>query len=124
MQYGSIENLQIWRKSMDIIPPVYILIKQLPPEEKYSLCDQMRRAAISIPSNIAEGHGRASDKDFVRFLSITKGSLNELRTQVYICKTLYATVTNDADKIICQLIELDKMINALMKSLISHQQKT
>ena len=78
-------ELIVWQKAMDLVEEVYRLVKLLPREETYALSDQMRRAAISIPSNIAEGHGRNSEREFLRFLSIAQGSRAELDTQIEIC---------------------------------------
>ncbi|MBD5224871.1 MAG: four helix bundle protein [Bacteroidales bacterium] len=78
MQYGSLQNLIVWTKSMQLAKKIYILVRSFPEEEKYGLCDQIRRAAVSIPSNIAEGYGRMSDKEFIRFLLIANGSLFEI----------------------------------------------
>ncbi|MGN0456071.1 MAG: four helix bundle protein [Acutalibacteraceae bacterium] len=85
MAWQSYKELIVWQKSMDLVDEVYRLIKKLPREELYALSDQMRRSAISIPSNIAEGHSRHSAKEFRHFLSISKGSASELETQLLIC---------------------------------------
>ena len=75
------KDLEVWKKSMDLVVDVYKLMKQLPESEKYGLISQIKRSSISIPSNIAEGAGRASTKEFIRFLDIATGSLSELETQ-------------------------------------------
>lgn len=85
---GSCKELIVWRESIELVKSVYTLTKKLPVEERYALADQMRRAVVSIPSNIAEGHDRHSKKEFRRFLSIAKGSAAELDTQLVICKEL------------------------------------
>ena len=77
----SFQDLIIWQKAMDLVIEVYNLVKELPKEEQYALSDQMRRAAVSIPSNIAEGQSRNSTKEFIQFLSVAKGSNAELQTQ-------------------------------------------
>ena len=71
---ATFRDLNLWEKSMSLVTEVYKLIRKLPKEESYCLSDQMRRAAVSIPSNIAEGHARDSQNDFLRFLSIAQGS--------------------------------------------------
>ena len=76
------KDLEVWKKSMDLVADVYKLMKQLPESEKYGLIFQIKRSSISIPSNIAEGAGRASTKEFIRFLDIATGSLGELETQL------------------------------------------
>ena len=81
---GDYQNLDVWKKSMDLAVQVYSLVKTLPNEEMYGLSSQMRRAAVSIPSNIAEGHARGG-KEFIRFLKVANGSRSELETQVLIC---------------------------------------
>ena len=82
---ASYRELIVWQKAMELVEEVYRLVKRLPREETYALSDQMRRAAVSIPSNIAEGHGRNSEREFLRFLSIAQGSRAELDTQIEIC---------------------------------------
>ena len=81
-------ELNVWQKAMDLVIEVYKLCKYLPKEETYGLSDQMRRSAVSIASNIAEGQARGSNKDFIRFLSISQGSRAELDTQLEICRRL------------------------------------
>ena len=82
------KELLVWQKSMLLVEEVYRLVKMLPKEETYALSDQMRRAAISIPSNIAEGNARNSPKEFQQFLYISLGSAAELETQLLICQRL------------------------------------
>ena len=79
------KDLIVWQKAMVLVAEVYQLVKKLPQEEHFALSDQIRRAAISIPSNIAEGQGRNSTKEFIRFLAIAKGSKAELETQLLLC---------------------------------------
>ena len=82
------QELKVWQKSMDLAEVVYDLIKLLPKSELYALSDQMRRASVSIPSNIAEGQQRRSSKEFLTFLSVARGSLAELETQLLLCVRL------------------------------------
>ena len=79
------KDLIVWQKAMDLVEETYRVIKCMPKEEQYGLSSQMRRAAVSIPSNIAEGHLRNSSKEYVNFLSIANGSNAELYTQYQIC---------------------------------------
>src|SRR5690242_12977373 len=85
---GTFEDLEVWQLSMDLVYDIYDLTKPFPQHEIYSLTNQMRRAAVSTPSNIAEGKGKASDKDFAAFLGHARGSLHELHTQVLIANHL------------------------------------
>ena len=78
------KDLQVWKKSMELVEDVYVLTKSFPDEEKFGLTNQMRRAAISVPSNLAEGSARKSDKEFIQFLHIALGSLAEVETQYLI----------------------------------------
>ena len=84
----SFRDLIVWQKSMDFVTEMYSITKDFPDEEKYGLSSQLRRASISIPSNIAEGFGRKSDGDFARFLSIALGSNYEVQTQVEIARNI------------------------------------
>ena len=87
----SYRDLIVWQKSIDLVTAVYELVKLFPREELYALSSQIRRAVVSIPSNIAEGHNRNSDKEFVQFLCIARGSLGELETQLIIAEKLNYT---------------------------------
>src|SRR5438105_2464198 len=101
----SYENLIVWQKSMDIVEEVYKTSEFFPKEEIYGLTSQMRRAAVSIPSNIAEGSRRGTRKDFRNFLLTAYASGAELETQVKICKRLEKTKNINYDKIDLLLIE-------------------
>lgn len=105
---------------MNLTTEIYKLVKFLPREETYALSDQMRRAAVSIPSNIAEGQGRNSDKEFVNFLSIARGSLWELETQLEICVRLGYIDQNPTSNVYSLTTEVSKMLNALSNSLKSN----
>ena len=82
------KDLNVWKKSMNLVILTYRLTGQFPKEELFGLSSQMRRAAVSIPSNIAEGHGRNSDKELIRFLFISLGSASELETQILLSNKL------------------------------------
>jgi len=84
----SFQDLVVWQKSMDLVIECYQLVQRLPPNEQYGLASQIRRAAVSIPANIAEGFGRWHSKEFVHFLLIANGSLKELETHLLIGKRL------------------------------------
>lgn len=81
---GSYEDLIVWQKSILFVKEIYRLNQNFPSEEKFGLVSQMRRAAVSIPSNIAEGHARHTTNEYVRFVSIAEGSLAEIKTQIII----------------------------------------
>jgi len=106
------KDLNVWKESMDLVESIYLLTKSFPKEELYGLTSQMRRSAISIPSNIAEGAARKGDKEFIRFLYIALGSLSELETQILIAKRL-SYLTNK--EILCQITQLGKMLINLIK---------
>ncbi|WP_346863915.1 four helix bundle protein [uncultured Draconibacterium sp.] len=113
----NFKNLNIWRKGIDLVVNVYIKSKQFPKEEIYGITSQMRRAAVSIPSNIAEGSGRNSDKDFNRFLDISLGSSFELETQLIIAHELEFLSDKDFNELNEKVIEDQKMITGLQISL-------
>ena len=119
----SYKELIVWQKSMDLTIMVYKAVKQLPKEEIFSLSDQIRRAAISIPSNIAEGQQRLSGKEFIHFLSIAKGSLAELETQLMICERLNYMTSAQTKPIMNLCIEISKMLNSLLKQLQNRDEK-
>lgn len=85
---GIFKELIVWQKSMELVRVVYQLSKTFPADERFALTDQLRRAVVSIPSNIAEGNGRAGNKDYAHFLSIARGSLFETMTQLQIAEDL------------------------------------
>lgn len=114
---GNFKDLIVWQKSMRLVKEVYRVVKLLPKEELYSLSDQTRRSAISIPSNIAEGQARNSMKEFIQFLAIAKGSKAELETQLLLCVEINYLTNSDIDKAINLIQEIGKMIYALQKSL-------
>ena len=119
----SYKELIVWQKSMDLTIMVYKAVKQLPKEDIFSLSDQIRRAAISIPSNIAEGQQRLSGKEFIHFLSIAKGSLAELETQLMICERLNYMTSAQTKPIMDLCIEISKMLNSLLKQLQNRDEK-
>lgn len=117
MKSSNYKELKVWQKAMDLTVEVYKLVKLLPKEETYALSDQMRRAVVSIPSNIAEGQGRNSDKEFIQFLSFARGSLWELETQIEICLRIGYIDQSLTTNIYKLIAEISKMINALSNSL-------
>ena len=110
------KDLTVWQKSIQLVVEVYKLTKTLPEEEKYGLISQMRRAAVSIPSNIAEGSGRNSTKEYVRFVNISRASLSELDTQLIICKEL--SFVSDTKTIDGLINEIGKMLYRLNEKLV------
>lgn len=104
------KELKIWQKSIDLVENVFQLIADFPNSEKYGLIDQIKRSAISVPSNIAEGTGRNSNKDFGRFLSISKRIFNELNTQLIISNRLNFISNDKLNKLEKDINEIHKMI--------------
>jgi four helix bundle protein len=113
----SYKDLLIWKKGITIVKLVYELVKTFPQEEMYALSSQLKRTSVSIPSNIAEGYGRNTDKSFSHFLNIARGSLFEIETQLVISKEL-GFITNEKiyQELISQIEEKSKMINAFLKN--------
>ena len=110
-------DLVVWQKAMDLTTMLYQIVRKLPKEETYALSDQMRRAAISIPSNIAEGFGRNSTKEYTHFLYITKGSVCELETQLMLCVRIEYITEIEIQPIMILLEEIGKMITTITKNL-------
>ena len=113
----SFQDLIVWQKAMDQAVLVYTLVKKLPKEELYALSDQMRRAAVSVPSNIADGHSRNSKKEYVQFLAVAKGSNAELQTQCLLCKRLGFVQETELQAVLSLSTEIAKMLNSLIKKL-------
>jgi len=115
MEKSNYRSLIVWQKAMDLTAVIYNLVKKLPKEELYSLSDQMRRAVVSIPSNIAEGRDRNTDKEFVHFLTIARGSKAELETQLLIC--VKVGYLNETD--ILEAMDLSAEVGKMLTSLIN-----
>ena len=116
------KQLKVWQKAMELVERVYDLVNYLPKEETYALSDQIRRSAISIPSNIAEGRGRNSEKEFAQFLSISRGSLYELITQLEICQRVGYLKEEQVNKANELADDVGKMLYALSKQMIEDNQ--
>lgn len=112
------KKLEGWQLAMEIVQDIYNFTQQLPVEENYGLVSQMRRSAISIPSNIAEGAARRSPKEFIQFLHIAQASLAELDTQIELCVRL-GHLNNERELFERNLLEADKMISGLIRSINS-----
>ncbi len=121
MAWSSYRDLVVWQKSMELTEEIYRLVKALPREETYGLSDQMRRAAVSVPSNIAEGHGRNSEKEFIRFLCMAKGSVFELETQIEICSRQGYFDREDLSKAVSLCTEVAKILTAM--TVTTHNRK-
>ena len=112
---NNYKELKVWQKSMDLVEKVYVLTSTLPTEERYGLISQIQRSAVSIPSNIAEGAGRNSNKEFRNFLGIANGSTNELNTQLMLSIRIGYTKTNELEEIFNLITEIQKMNFTLIK---------
>ena len=110
---AEFRDLIIWQDSIKLVKDVYNLVKDFPKEEIFGLSSQIKRSAVSIPSNIAEGKGRQTQKEFINYLHISLGSLYELKTQLIIAKELkFIKNFQDIEK---DINRLEKMINSLIK---------
>lgn len=109
----AFKNLIVWQKAMELVRTVYQLSKSFPADERYALTDQLRRAVVSIPSNIAEGSGRTSNKDYAHFLAIARGSLYETITQIQVAEDLgYIDNHEDLDNLAA---DVGRMLTSLLK---------
>ena len=112
---NSYRDLLVWRKGMELVKRVYLITRNFPPDERFGLTIQMRRAAVSVPSNIAEGQARQGRKEFIQFLSHAEGSLAELDTQLILALELGYCQESEASQIAATIAELQKMIAALRR---------
>ncbi len=110
-------DLEVWKKSIDFVTTVYQVTENYPKTEIYGLTNQIRRAVVSVPSNIAEGAVRTSKKEFLQFLSISLGSLSEVETQLIVSRNLVFLSNEQYERLIPLLTEIRKMIIGLKKSL-------
>ena len=113
----SFKELTVWQEAMRLVEMVYIETRNYPKEEMYGLTSQTRRAAVSIPANIAEGYGRANRKEYLHFLSIASGSLAELETHLLLATRIKFINGQDMDVFQHQLNSVGRLLNALRKSL-------
>nr|WP_068888072.1 four helix bundle protein [Pedobacter panaciterrae] len=113
------KELKIWQKAMELVTRIYQVTREFPNVEKFGLVSQINRCAVSIPSNIAEGAGRNSEKEFVRFLAISHASSFELETQLIISRNINYLSNNNLNEFVEQITELQKMNFALQSRLKS-----
>lgn len=117
MEINYYTDLKVWQRSMDLAVTIYQKVRILPKEELFGLSDQMRRAVVSIPSNIAEGQQRNSLKEYIHFLYLAKGSLAELETQLLLCERLGYISIDQTEPMKKECAEIGKMLNVLIKRL-------
>src|SRR5258708_7699005 len=117
MKVKNYQELIAWQKAMDLVEDVYKASRAFPREEIYALTSQIRRAAVSIPSNIAEGQGRRTNGDFLHHLSIAYGSLREVKTQILIAQRLRYLAQREVEKVLSRAGEVGRILNGLMASL-------
>lgn len=117
MKVKKYSELIVWQKAMDLTEEVYTATKRFPKEEIYGLTSQLRRAAVSVPSNIAEGQGRKSTNEFLHHLSIAYGALMEVETQVLIAERLAYLEQVSVGKLMERAAEVGRLLNGLYNSL-------
>ena|SRR5690606_20529155 len=117
MGLHNLREIKVWQKAVNLATVVYTAVSQFPVDERYGLTSQMRRAAVSIASNIGEGAGRNSDKEFIHFLGIAKGSSFELTTQLFISHRLELINKEVLDDLLGKLDELQRMIHGFQHKL-------
>ncbi len=120
----SYRDLEVWKKSIELVEQIYRATQPFPKREIYGIVKQMRRASVSIPSNIAEGQGRRTTGDFIRFISNAEGSLCELDTQLIISMRLRFAQKRDLLHVFRSMVEIRRMLSALRKSLESRRRRT
>ena len=113
----SFENLVVWKKAMDLVVKVYRLCQQCPLSKDWGMRDQLQRAAVSIPANIAEGYERGGRKEYIRFLAISKGSSGELRCLLTVAFQLNYFSKEAGNDVIKDAVEVSKMLKGLINSL-------
>ncbi len=117
MQAHRYQDLLAWQKAIEFVQAVYAISSKFPQEEMLGLKSQLRRAAVSVPSNIAEGQGRASRGEFLQFLGHARGSLYEIETQIVIASNLRYFSVEDRDLLLAEAQRLGRILNALIASL-------
>lgn len=115
------KELIVWQRGVELVTEVYRVTSSFPKEEIYGLTSQMRRCAVSIPSNIAEGKKRGTAKDYMHFLRMADGSSAELETQIIIAKRLYET--DDFEKVECLLDETQRMLTKILEKIVAKRRE-
>jgi len=121
MMIKTFKDLLVWQEAMNLVEMIYLQTRNFPKEEIYGLASQARRAAVSIPANIAEGNGRISRKEYLHFLYIANGSLKELETHLLIAERLNYLTKETLEKIQIKLQTVGKLLTTLRKSLALKQ---
>lgn len=116
---GRYRDLVAWQRAMELVAKIYMATALLPQDERFGLTSQLRRAAVSIPSALAEGHARTSTREFVRYISIAMGSLAELETQLLICTKLQLLEEDAVRALLIHCDEQSRILHGLRKSLVS-----
>lgn len=115
MKRRNHKDLVVWQKAMSLARTIHVLTRSFPPEELFGITSQLRRAAVSIPSNIAEGAARATTREFIQFLYVARGSLAEIETQLELAEG--AGYTKRSEDIFTQADEVGKLLNAVIRGL-------
>lgn len=113
----SYRDLEVWKQAMDLVEQCYRLSERFPRSEEFGLRAQLRRSSISVPSNLAEGHGRSTTGDFVRHVSIAHGSLMELETQILIACRLHYLESVDTEALLERTEDISRMLSSLKRRL-------
>ena len=117
MSVRCYQELFVWQRAMDLVVRVYEVTESFPHKEQFGLTNQLRRAAVSIPSNIAEGQGRQTTRDFLRYLSIARGSLQEVETQILIATRLDYIAESEKVEMLERTSETSRLLTGLSRSL-------
>ena len=117
MKMPDFRDLKVWQRSMKLAEEVYAATGNFPKHEMFGLVAQLRRAAVSIPSNIAEGHGRCSDKSFALFLTQARGSLCELQTQIELSRNLRLLDAPRSEYLLSEAADVARMLHGLLRAL-------
>ena len=117
MSVRCYQELFVWQRAMDLVVRVYEVTESFPHKEQFGLTNQLRRAAVSIPSNIADGQGRQTTRDFLRYLSIARGSLQEVETQILIATRLDYIAESEKVEMLERTSETNRLLTGLSRSL-------
>ena len=122
MAAKSYKDLEVWQRAMDLVVECYRVTQNFPKSEVYGLTNQLQRAAVSIPANIAEGQGRQYDSEFIQFLYVASGSLTELETHIQIALRLNYLASDEANHLLDKAGEVGRLLNGLIRFLRSKTQ--